>query len=267
MNERSYLTTQQARRTYDRIGRLQDLQAIYEHRAIRELLAHADFEHARAVFELGFGTGALAKRLLERHLPNDCRYVGLELSPRMHRLAQRRLRAFSARAVLLLGEGALQLPFPAGEFDRFVATYVLDLLSPDDIRLVLTEAQRMLAPGGLLCLISLTHGSGWAGKLIARAWAWLWSRQPAVVGGCRALELPAYLTEDWAVQHSAIASSAGISSDVLVALKGLTGPPAPGRAEHRASGRPRRTPARDCGVCARHARVRRLVGLEISLDS
>lgn len=64
------------------------------------------------MFELGFGTGALAKRLLERHLPNDSRYVGLELSPRMHRLAKSRLRPFTPRIELLLSEGSLQLPLP-----------------------------------------------------------------------------------------------------------------------------------------------------------
>jgi ubiquinone/menaquinone biosynthesis C-methylase UbiE len=214
-----YLTAEQARRTYDRIGRIQDLQAIYEHRAIRELLAHADFEHAYAVFELGFGTGALAKRLLEQHLAPDCRYVGLELSPRMHRLARRRLQPFTPRAELLLGNGSLRLPFDSGAFDRFLATYVLDVLSPEDIGLVLEEARRVLAPGGLLCLFSLTHGRGWAGKRIARAWAWLWSQNPALVGGCRALELSANLPEDWRSEHSAVVSSAGISSEVLIARR------------------------------------------------
>ncbi len=214
-----YLTAEQARRTYDRVGRIQDLQAIYERRAIRELLAHADFEHAHAVFELGFGTGALAKRVLEHHLPHDCRYVGLELSRCMHRLANGRLQPFTPRVELLLADGSLRLPFNAGEFDRFLATYVLDLLSPEDIRLVLDEAQRVLAPGGLLCLISLTHGRGWAGKLIARAWAWVWSQHPALVGGCRALKLSAYLPEDWKLEHNTVVSSAGISSEVLIAQR------------------------------------------------
>jgi ubiquinone/menaquinone biosynthesis C-methylase UbiE len=214
-----YLTLEQTRRTYGRIGRIQDLQAIYEHRAIRELLAHGDFEHAHAVFELGFGTGALAKRLLEHHLPADCRYVGLELSPHMHRLAERRVRALGPRVDLQLGDGSLPLPFPSGEFDRFLATYVLDLMSPEHIARVLDEAQRMLAADGLLCLISLTHGQGMVGRSIDRAWSWLWSKRPALVGGCRALQLSAYLSEDWKPEHSAVVSSAGISSDVLIARR------------------------------------------------
>jgi ubiquinone/menaquinone biosynthesis C-methylase UbiE len=214
-----YLTVEQARRTYDRIGRIQDLQAIYEHRAVRELLAHADFEHAHAVFELGFGTGALAKRLLEHHLPADCRYVGLELSPHMYRLAERRVRAFGPRVDLQLGDGSLPLPFPSGEFDRFLATYVLDLMSPEHIGRLLDEAQRMLAADGLLCLISLTRGQGAVGRWVDRAWSWLWSKRPALVGGCRALQLSAHLSEDWLPEHSAVASSAAISSEVLIACR------------------------------------------------
>ena len=214
-----YLTVEQARRAYDRIGRIQDLQAIYEHRAIRELLARADFEHAHAVFELGFGTGALARKLLEQHLPEDCHYAGLELSPHMHRLAERRVRAFGPRVDLQLGDGSLPLPFPSAGFDRFLATYVLDLMSPEHIGQVLEEAQRMLAGDGLLCLISLTHGQGSVGRSIDRAWSWLWSKRPALVGGCRALQLSTCLSEDWKPEHSAVVSSAAISSDVLIARR------------------------------------------------
>lgn len=68
-----FLTAAQARGVYDRIGRGQDVQAVFEHRAISDLLAHADVEHAHAVFELGYGTGALAERLLRRYLPADSR--------------------------------------------------------------------------------------------------------------------------------------------------------------------------------------------------
>ena len=89
--EARYLTSTQAGRIYDRIGRLQDLQALYEHRAASDLLAHADFEHAQAVLEVGYGTGAFAQRLLERHLPPWSHYAGIDVSPHMHALARRRL--------------------------------------------------------------------------------------------------------------------------------------------------------------------------------
>jgi tRNA G46 methylase TrmB len=54
------LSPEQARRIYDRIGRAQDWQRFYEDAATAELAAHASFGDARAVFELGCGTGRFA---------------------------------------------------------------------------------------------------------------------------------------------------------------------------------------------------------------
>ena len=53
---------------------------------------------------------------------------------------------------LRLGDGSFRYPFPDAGFDRFVATYVLDLLSDRDLGLALQEARRLLAPQGLVCL-------------------------------------------------------------------------------------------------------------------
>jgi ubiquinone/menaquinone biosynthesis C-methylase UbiE len=212
------LTVAETRRVYDRIGRVQDLQAVYEHRATRELLAHADFEHAHAVFELGYGTGAFAARLLERYLPADSRYVGTDLSPRMAALARRRLEHEQARAELHLGDGSLHLPFEDGTFDRFVANYVLDLLGPEDTGLVLREAHRLLGPAGLLCLASLTTGATAPAWLVTRVWRGLWSLRPALVGGCRPIVLVDLLDEDvWELRHRAVVTSLGVSSEVVVA--------------------------------------------------
>jgi ubiquinone/menaquinone biosynthesis C-methylase UbiE len=203
---------------YDRIGRVQDLQAVYEHRAIAALLAHADFEHARAACELGHGTGAFAQRLLARHLPAEARYTGIDVSPRMHGLAARRLHDYAGRVELRLSDGSLRLPFPDGAFDRFVATYVLDLLGPDDIRLVLEEAHRLLTPGGLLCVAGLTAGATRPARLVTRAWRALWSFRPALVGGCRPIALADHLDPAaWSLRHHATVTTFAISSEVVVA--------------------------------------------------
>jgi ubiquinone/menaquinone biosynthesis C-methylase UbiE len=213
-----YLTAQQARAIYDRIGRIQDAQAVYEHRAIAELLARADFEHAHAVFELGYGTGALAARLFDRYLPAGSRYIGLDVSPRMHALARRRLHAHLSRAELNLSDGSLRFPFEDGSFDRFLATYVLDLLSDEDIALTLREARRLLSPGGNLCLVSLTFGETRASQVMTRLWLSLWSRRPALLGGCRPIRLLEHVgSEAWVIRDRALVTTVGISSEVLVA--------------------------------------------------
>jgi ubiquinone/menaquinone biosynthesis C-methylase UbiE len=217
-----YLTAEQARRVYDRIGRAQDLQALYEHKATAVLLAHGDFDHANAVLELGHGTGALAQRLLTSHLAADAHYTGIDLSPRMHQLAANRIRGDS-RAELRLSDGSLHLPFPDASFDRFLAAYVLDLLSPTDITLVLAEAHRLLAPNGLLCLASLTAGATRPARVIAHAWRALWARRPALVGGCRPIRLTDYLDPArWSPRHHEVVTSLAISTEILVTPKHTT---------------------------------------------
>jgi ubiquinone/menaquinone biosynthesis C-methylase UbiE len=213
-----YLTVEQTRRVYDRIGRIQDLQAVYEHRAITTLLAHADFAHAHAVCELGHGTGALAERLLRDQLPSDARYGGIDISPRMHRLATRRLDAYADRVELRLGNALPDLPYPDASFDRFLAAYVLDLLGPDDISRTLDEARRVLAPGGLLCLASLTAGTTRPSRLLTRAWQTLWSLKPALVGGCRPITITNHLDQTArTLRHRQTITTLAITSEVVVA--------------------------------------------------
>ena len=217
---RRYLTPEQARRTYDRIGRLQDLQAVYERRPIDELLAHADLEHAHAVIELGHGTGALARRLLDHHLPTDAHYTGLDISPHMHQLATRRLHAHHDRIELHLADGTIPLPFPDASFDRFLAAYVLDLLDPDAIAQVLANAHRLLAADGLLCLASLTTGTTRPARLLAHAWRAIWARNPALLGGCRPIQLAPFLDPArWSIRHHATVTALAISIEILVAAK------------------------------------------------
>lgn len=200
-----YLTVAQARHVYDRIGRLQDVQAVVERPAIDDLVAHADFEGGRAVFEFGFGTGALARRLFEQH-------------PHMHELANRRLRAFADRVELRLSDGGVRLPFADGVFDRFLSSYVLDLLAPTEIDLVLAEAGRLLAPGGLLCLTSLTTGTSASTRAVARIWQSLWELRPELVGGCRPIRIADHLDQTaWSIHHHAVVARLGFSFEVVVA--------------------------------------------------
>jgi hypothetical protein len=219
VNEPRYLTAEQARRTYDRIGPIQDLQAIYEHRAIRELLAHADFEHAHAVFELGFGTATLAKRLLERHLPTTPATSAWSSARACIGLPKAACHPSRPVSSCCSAKGRCSCRFPPASSTASSRPTCSTCRAPETSVACSAKHSECSRLGGLLCLTSLTHGQGPPGKLIARAWAWLWSRSPALVGGCRALELSAYLTTEWQLQHSAVVCSIGISSEVLIARR------------------------------------------------
>ncbi len=213
-----YLSPEQAKRFYDRLGSAQDWQSFYENPAINELIAHAAFDSAQSVFEFGCGTGAFAARLVHRRLPADARYVGLDISGTMVSLAQERLKPWSDRARVYESDGSPHIPEPDGNFDRFVSTYVLDLLAPDFIERLLSETHRVLVPGGKLCLVSMTFGMSPVSRAFCWGWHRLWRFSPGIVGGCHPIELSDYLPSGaWKPNHQNKVTSWGISSEVLVA--------------------------------------------------
>jgi ubiquinone/menaquinone biosynthesis C-methylase UbiE len=220
MEELATLSHEQARAFYDRFGAKQDAQAFYEEPALRDLVAQGDFGTARAVFELGCGTGRFAELLLDRHLPPETHYVGVDLSSTMVELARRRLERFAGRAEVRQTDGTARIASADASFDRFVATYVFDLLSRDDIIALLGEAHRVLAPEGFLCVTGLTPGTTVASRFVIRVWTTLHRLRPSLVGGCRPLELRSFLGEaDWEIRHGARVTPFGVPSEVVVAMR------------------------------------------------
>jgi ubiquinone/menaquinone biosynthesis C-methylase UbiE len=213
-------TPEDARAFYDSFGAKQDLQAFYENPAINDLIAHAAFEKAHAVFEFGFGTGSLAELLLSHHLPPDALYTGIDISATMARLAEVRLQPWRERVAIKVADGTRGIDLRDGSFDRFVSAYVLDLLSTEDIRSIMHDAYRMLEPGGRLCLLSLTRGITAWGRLVTGVWETAFKLRPQLVGGCRPVELLDYLIpERWRVEHRNSISSFGITSEIVVASR------------------------------------------------
>jgi len=214
------LTRQAAKTFYDRFGSRQDAQAFYEDRALAELVAHADFESARHVFEFGAGTGRFADRLLRDHLSEKARYTGTELSTTMCSLASARLAAYDDQVKVVLTDGAPACPVPTESVDRIVTTYVLDLLPEEDTSAFLTDCARALAPAGRLCLVSLTYGETLSSRLVTKVWQLLFRVSPYLVGGCRPVRLERSVTQaGFRILHRRVVSSFGIASEVLVAEK------------------------------------------------
>lgn len=213
-----YLSPAKAKRFYDRLGSAQDWQGFFENPAISEMIGHAAFDSAHSVFEFGCGTGTLAAHLLQRYLPPDARYVGLDISDTMVSLAQERLKPWSDRACVRQSEGFAHIPEADGGFDRFVSTYVFDLLAPDFIDQLLSEAHRLLTPGGKLCLVSMTFGTSALSRAVCWGWQRVWRFRPGIVGGCHPIELSDYLLPEWwKPYHQTKVTSWSITSEVLVA--------------------------------------------------
>ena len=209
---------EEARHVYNRIGARQDSQAFYEDHAASLIARHGELGTARRVFEFGCGTGRFALRLLSEHLSPDATYRAVDISPTMVGLAQGRLAPFASRAEVALTDGAPPDEEPSESYDRFISTYVFDLLSEDDIEGVLQEAHRILQPGALLCLSSLSPGSSLAPRLVAGLWSALHRLSPRLVAGCRPLELLGRLSSSqWRIRHHLQIAPFALPSDVVIA--------------------------------------------------
>ena len=214
---RGEFTVEDSKRFYDRFGAKQDLQ-FYENAALECLVAHADFEHASSVFELGCGTGRLAERLLRERPPPTARYVGVDVSTTMTLLAEQKLAPWRGRVLVRRSDGTARQPDTDRSFNRFVATYVLDLLPEAQILDVLLEAYRVLVTDGLLCVVGMTEGQGPISRAVCAAWKGLHGLSPRFVGGCRPLRVRRFLDPDaWRVVHAEVVSAFGICSEVVIA--------------------------------------------------
>jgi len=129
-----------------------------------------------AVVDLGCGTGDV----LQAMLPRVSQAIGVDSSPQMLELAQRRFQKERTPVSLRIGE-LEHLPLSDGEVDFAVASLVLHHLS--DPLAGLKEARRVLRPGGALVVIDFEkhssevmrsrYGDHWLGFSPERLAGWL----------------------------------------------------------------------------------------------
>ena len=139
-------STERVRRHYDRSAGSYDRIIAWAEKAFFGTGREWVCSRARGeVLEVAVGTG--------RNLPfypKDTRLTGIELSPKMLAIARRRASESGIEADLRVGD-AHELPFPDASFDTVTATLALCTI-PDD-RQAVTEAVRVLRPGGRLLLL------------------------------------------------------------------------------------------------------------------
>ncbi len=218
MQRTRLLSHHQAARFYDMLGAGLDTQSFYEDAPLRVLVTRLKMQDCRAVLEFGCGTGRLAAELFESLLSPEATYLGLDVSGAMVALATTRLERWSARAVVQQCDGEPHIEAAHGTFDRFICTYVLDLLSENDIRAILGEAHRVLAPDGLLGLASLTNGPTPASRLISTTWRGLQTISPWLVGGCRPIVIERFLpSSEWMIEYAHVVTRFGVPTEIIVA--------------------------------------------------
>jgi ubiquinone/menaquinone biosynthesis C-methylase UbiE len=214
------LSYEQAKRFYDWLGAKQDSQYFYERPALADLFAHLELAAAEKVIEFGCGTGRFAEELFTRYLPLKACYVGLDASSTMIGLARSRTARFRGRAAIRQTRGTTRVDLPDAAFDRFISTYVFDLLSEKDIDSLLSEAYRVLANGGLLGVVSLTRGSRGLSRFVTWTLQRLHQFSPMLMGGCRPITIRPLLNDlRWKLRYRNVVTPFAIASEIVVAEK------------------------------------------------
>jgi SAM-dependent methyltransferase len=133
--------TERVRLIYDRSARRGSSAPPSGNGAVRWLCSEAEGD----TFEIGIGRG----RTLPFY-PSHVRLAAIELSGACLAITARRARDLGLEVSLLVGDAAA-LPYPDEHFDTVVFCMVLCTI-PDD-RAAVTEAVRVLRPGGRLLLL------------------------------------------------------------------------------------------------------------------
>lgn len=111
-----------------------------------------------AVLDLGCGDGRLTRHLRGRHI------VGADVSEVALERAKRRLQG-SDIELIEVTPGAV-LPFPDAAFDLILCAETIEHVV--DTETFLTEARRVLAPGGEIAVTTPAHGRGTGLSLLLR---------------------------------------------------------------------------------------------------
>ena len=116
-------------------------------------------DHAEDALDIGCGDGRLTELV-----PAD-RVTGADVSTEALERARRRLP--QARFVELAPDSAL--PLDDSAFDLVLCAETLEHVC--DVQLLLSEARRVLRPGGMLALTTPAHGRATAALALVRGWS------------------------------------------------------------------------------------------------
>lgn len=198
-------------RFYDTIGRRHDWAEWYEGPAKALALGALRLAPGQRVLNVGAGTGT-DQLAIVRAVGRREGAVAVDVSSVMLDLVRSR-----AGSPVVLAD-ARRLPFGSAVFDRVLCTYVLDLLPEEDLLPTVSEFARVIRPGGLIGLVSMTGGITGPSRVLVRAWMVAYRANPVLCGGCRPLDLSelAKGRKDLRVEHHEVVTRLGFPSEVLV---------------------------------------------------
>lgn len=177
-------TPEEIRKSYGKMSRFYAvLECVFEKRMREQGVEDLSIEQGERVLEVGVGTG-FALREISRKVGPEGKAYGIDITPEMLQRTEKRLRRadMADRAALYKGD-ARSMPFPDNTFDAVYMAGTLELFDTPDIPRVLSEAKRVLKPGGRLGVNSISQ-EGDRQNLFLKIYEWLHRKFPAYAS-CR----------------------------------------------------------------------------------
>jgi ubiquinone/menaquinone biosynthesis C-methylase UbiE len=168
--------------SWDALAPRYDLQLGLERQALAAALAFAAPAPEDLLLDLGTGTGALLRELAARPV-RPRRAIGVDASAPMLARAGRLPKGWELRRT-----DVTRLPLGDGGVDVVVASYLLHLLSPDELTGALAEARRVLRPGGRLVTVTPTLPTPSLARIAWGLAARASEGRPGGLGGLRPLD-------------------------------------------------------------------------------
>jgi ubiquinone/menaquinone biosynthesis C-methylase UbiE len=198
---------------YNRVGKLYDWAEQFEGKAKVRAFERLMVGRGDRVLNVGAGTG-IDQQKLARQVGSTGLVVAVDISSVMLKLVRQRTGQPVVQA------DARDLPFAPETFDGLFCSYVLDLIPLRDLGATLDEFRRVLRPGGLIALVTLTEGVTPLSRALVGIWKRLYAVSPIVCGGCRPIELLTLVDRSGFRDLSReVVVEAGFPSQVVVARR------------------------------------------------
>lgn len=135
----------------------------------KKIISYADLKSGERVLEVGCGTGTLS--LLAKRRVDDGEVIGLDLSPKMVKQAEKKSEKYKLDIKFI--EGSIDhLPFPENYFDVVLSSWMFHHLPIKIKREGLKEIHRVLKNGGRFLFFDFSKPKNVLGYMIAPLFIW-----------------------------------------------------------------------------------------------
>ena len=214
-------TKEEAKASYDKMSSWYDMLAGSSERKYKELgLLKLNVQNGEKALEVGYGTGECLIKLA-RSVGDSGKVYGIDLSEGMYRIAKSKVeKAGLSRKVELLCGDAARLPYAKNSIDALFSSFTLELFDTPEIPVVLQQCQRVLYPGGRLCLVAMAKRQ--KSNLMVRLYEWAHRTLPQYAD-CRPIYAQEALHESgFEIVFVTETSMFGLPVDIILAYASST---------------------------------------------